>query len=91
MRAGRHPWDWSPGAFGRWNPLSYRYLSPLGDARLDLGTAEWIETFPRHVGGGPAMLGHGETPLVDRAAQSDLDPDTSHLGPTFAGDAQRSM
>src|SRR5690606_23320989 len=38
------PWDTSPGLFGRWNPITYRYLSPPGDARPDLTTAEWLQT-----------------------------------------------
>ena len=54
MIPGQRPWDWSPGAFARWNPLFYRYLSPRGDHRGDLTKAEWIATFARHVGGGPA-------------------------------------
>lgn len=49
------PWDTSNGFFGRWNPLEYRYLTPPGDERLDLSTAEWIMTSgSRHPGGGPA-------------------------------------
>lgn len=58
------PWDFSPGLFGRWNPIFYRYLTPPGDARLDLGTAEWIQVMGRrHVGGGPAEIGYGNQPL----------------------------
>lgn len=72
---GGHPWDWSPGAFGRWNPLVYRYLTPRGDSRLDLGTAEWIELFRRHVGGGPAQYGQEGKPLVDRPAADATSPD----------------
>lgn len=50
-----HEWDTSPGLFGRWNPIAYRYLSAPGEARIDLTTAEWIKVFgARHVGGGPA-------------------------------------
>ncbi|HNB54091.1 MAG TPA: hypothetical protein PK530_19235, partial [Anaerolineales bacterium] len=49
------PWDTSPGLFGKWNPLTYRYLSAQGDANLDLTLPEWIKTFgARVVGGGPA-------------------------------------
>lgn len=49
------PWDTSPGLFGKWNPLTYRYLSPEGDATSDLTLPEWIMTFgSRMVGGGPA-------------------------------------
>ncbi|MFN2190002.1 MAG: hypothetical protein ACK2T3_14655, partial [Candidatus Promineifilaceae bacterium] len=48
-------WDSSPGYFGRWNPITYRYLSPQGDEVVDLTTAEWLETLGiRQVGGGPA-------------------------------------
>jgi thiosulfate reductase cytochrome b subunit len=50
------PWDTSPGLFGKWNPLNYRYLSPDTDELLDLGTPEWIMTIGvRHVGGGPSV------------------------------------
>ncbi|GAB4578556.1 MAG: hypothetical protein Fur0022_12910 [Anaerolineales bacterium] len=49
------PWDSSPGLFGKWNPLTYRYLSPEGDPHIDLTLPEWIMTFgARFVGGGPA-------------------------------------
>jgi len=75
----RRPWDYSPGAFGRWNPLDYRYLSPPGDRKLDLSVAGWLQTLGRrHVGGGPAWSGHGDTPLVQRSGGGDVDPD-SHL------------
>ena len=33
----------------------YRYLSPQGDTRIDMDVAQWISTFRRHVGGGPAV------------------------------------
>src|SRR4030065_2149968 len=47
------PWDTSPGYFGRWDPLTYRYLSQQGEP-LDLGTAAWIMLYgTRHAGGGP--------------------------------------
>ena len=73
-RSGQHPaagpGTGAPGSFGRWNPLTYRYLSPPGDKQLDLGIAEWMQRFGgRHVGGGPAGFGprrHGR--LVARAA-----------------------
>ncbi len=43
-------WDTGSGLFGRWNPITYRYISPT-----DLSTEEWIKTIGvRHVGGGPA-------------------------------------
>jgi thiosulfate reductase cytochrome b subunit len=63
---GSRPWDTSPGLFGRWNPLTYRYLTPEGDELLDLGTASWIMVYgPRHVGGGPAAYAKDGTPLQD--------------------------
>ncbi len=33
----------STGTFGKWDPLTYRYLSQPGDERLDLSTAEWLK------------------------------------------------
>jgi thiosulfate reductase cytochrome b subunit len=63
---GLQPWDSSPGLFGRWDPLTYRYLSPVGDERVDLTTAEWLQTLGLyHAGGGPAVLGRDGTALAD--------------------------
>ncbi len=65
------PWDISNGPFGKWNPLLYRYLSPPGDGRLDLGVANWIQTIGlRHVGGGPAAVSSQGVPLTQISAQS---------------------
>jgi hypothetical protein len=58
-------WDTSPGYFGKWSPLTYRYLSPVGDALLDLGTPEWVQMFTRHVGGGPAVYGRNGVRLTE--------------------------
>lgn len=59
------PWDSSSGYFSSWNPLTYRYLSPAGDARVDLTTAEWLQVFgARHVGGGPAVTARDGRPLT---------------------------
>ncbi len=75
------PWDTSPGLFGRWNPITYRVLSPEGDALLDLGTAGWLQTLgTRHVGGGPATTSREGIPLKDLAANPE-DPETSLLDP----------
>jgi thiosulfate reductase cytochrome b subunit len=86
--ASDRPWDSSPGLFGRWNPLTYRYLSPEGDERLDLTTAEWLQLFgARHVGGGPAEYGRDgerltDLPIVDGDPQTHiLDPETGELVP----------
>jgi thiosulfate reductase cytochrome b subunit len=61
-----HPWDTSPGYFGQWNALTYRYLSPDGDARIDLTTPAWIEVMgARQVGGGPAVTSRSGTSLLN--------------------------
>ncbi|HXF86088.1 MAG TPA: cytochrome b/b6 domain-containing protein [Anaerolineales bacterium] len=53
-----------PGTFGKWNPLTYRYLSQAGDERFDLGTPEWLMLFgDRVVGGGPATTSRSGQPL----------------------------
>jgi thiosulfate reductase cytochrome b subunit len=71
---GGRPWDLGPGAFGRWDPLTYRYLSPQGDDRIDLTTAEWLMRLgSRHAGGGPATLARDGTPLVE------IDPDLENV------------
>ncbi len=78
---GGNGWDTSPGAFGKWNPLTYRYLSPEGDDIVDLTTVEWIKTLGlRHVGGGPAVTGRNGTPLLDLPADPN-DPETSLIDP----------
>lgn len=70
---GRRSWDYGPGAFGRWNPITYRYLSPPGDPRLDLSIADWIRNSGwRHVGGGPAVYGHGDVPLDARDGANNI-------------------
>src|SRR3974390_2633874 len=38
----RKIWNSSPGLFGQWDPLRYRFLTKSGDERLDLSTAEWL-------------------------------------------------
>ncbi len=58
-------WDTSPGSFGRWNPFDYRYLSPASDLKTDLTTPEWLQTFTRHPGGGPAVLSRDGQPLTE--------------------------
>jgi thiosulfate reductase cytochrome b subunit/cytochrome c553 len=68
---GGHTWDTSPGLFGKWNPITYRYLSPEGDKLLDLSTADWIRIFgARHVGGGPALTDASGVPLTDLPADA---------------------
>ena len=80
-------WDTSPGFFGKWNPLTYRYLSPTGDDIIDLTTAGWVQFYgARHIGGGPAVYARdGETLLTDlRISANNLetsivDPETGEL------------
>jgi thiosulfate reductase cytochrome b subunit len=63
---GGHEWDFSRGMFGRWNPLTYRYLSPLEADTLDLSTPDWVRwQSERHVGGGPAVTSRQGQPLTE--------------------------
>ncbi len=75
------PWEMSHGLFGGWDSIAYRYLTPPGDERYDLGLADWIKFYgPRHVGGGPATNAPDGTPLADLAVTSD-DPFTHSYNP----------
>ncbi|MEK6221000.1 MAG: hypothetical protein N2D54_01975, partial [Chloroflexota bacterium] len=59
--SSQRAWDTSSGLYGRWNALTYRYLSPQDDDLIDLTTEEWLQTIGlRHVGGGPALDQGGE-------------------------------
>ena len=76
LSSGR-PWDTSPGLFGKWSPIQYRYLSPLGDELVDLTTPEWLMTIGiRHVGGGPAEYSRNGNKLTELSI-NDMDPQTS--------------
>ena len=69
----------SNGLFGQWNPLTYRYLSPVGDERLDLSTAEWLMVNgERVVGGGPAMTSRAGKSLTDEKFSA-ANPESSIL------------
>lgn len=71
------PWDTSPGLFGRWDPLTYRVLTPPGGRRLDVGTADWVRVFGvRHVGGGPAAISREGRPLTELPVTVTPDPET---------------
>ncbi|MFL7813671.1 MAG: cytochrome b/b6 domain-containing protein [Anaerolineales bacterium] len=60
------PWDISPGVFGSWNSIEYRYLSTPGDQKIDLTTPDWVRLYGlRHVGGGPAMYAQNGDLLTD--------------------------
>lgn len=83
---GSYPWDTSPGYFGRWDPITYRYLSPEGDEIIDMTTAEWMQTRgARHVGGGPSVysrqgLSLTELPIESNSPETSIiDPDTGEL------------
>ncbi len=85
---GGRSWDTSPGLFGKWNPLTYRYLSPQGDEPVDLTTAEWVQQFGnRHAGGGPAVVDRSGRSLLgtpgdpDSVEASYIDPETGEALP----------
>jgi thiosulfate reductase cytochrome b subunit len=72
-------WDSSPGLFGQWDPLRYRFLTQSGDERLDLSTAGWLMlNGERVVGGGPATTSRSGQPLTALKSRTD-DPETSVL------------
>ncbi|MEW6085384.1 MAG: cytochrome b/b6 domain-containing protein [Chloroflexota bacterium] len=69
----------STGIFGKWDPLTYRYLSQPGDERLDLSTAEWLMlNGTRAVGGGPAEVSRDGTLLTDLKVSRE-NPETAIL------------
>ena len=70
MEKGR-PWDTSPGLFGKWNPILYRYLSPQGDEVVDLTTPEWLQVIGRRqAGGGPGTTSREGLPLESLAGDA---------------------
>jgi thiosulfate reductase cytochrome b subunit len=72
-------WDTSNALFGRWDPITYRYLTPVGDARLDMSTADWLMTLgARVVGGGPATTSRSGESLIDLAPDV-TNPETNLL------------
>ncbi|OQY47230.1 MAG: hypothetical protein B6242_05525 [Anaerolineaceae bacterium 4572_78] len=74
-------WDISPGPFGKWNPITYRYLTPQGDSHFDMGTADWIRFYgARHVGGGPAVRSR-DGRLLTEIETIDGDPETHVFNP----------
>ncbi|RMH00044.1 MAG: hypothetical protein D6706_04555 [Chloroflexi bacterium] len=78
---GGHPWDTSPGFFGKWNPITYRYLTPGSDELLDLSRPDWVREFGfRHVGGGPASATEDGIPLT-KVPPYKADPDANILNP----------
>ncbi len=87
------PWDKSRGAFGKWDPLTYRYLTPSGAQRPDLTTAEWLLTRgSRAPGGGPATTARNGAPLLSLAPDA-TNPESALLdanGELVAWDWQKS-
>ena len=72
-------WDTSNGLFGKFDPLTYRYLSASGDQRLDLSTADWLVEYGwRVAGGGPATTSRTGEPLTSLAPDA-ANPETSTL------------
>lgn len=77
--SSRSTWNSSPGLFGQWDPLRYRYLTQSGDERLDLSTAGWLMlNGERVVGGGPATTSRTKKQLTALKSNID-DPETSIL------------
>lgn len=75
-------WDTSPGFFGKWNPLTYRYLSPSSDDIIDLTTAGWVQFYgARHIGGGPAVYARDGKTLLTELRVTANNPETSILDP----------
>ena len=82
------PWDLSNGAFGQWNSLLYRCLTPKNDPFMDLGTPGWIKMYGlRHAGGGPAVRSRDGKPLTSLTVKAGdpethiLDPETGQMKP----------
>ena len=79
--AALQPWDSSPGYFGKWDPLTYRYLSASEDELIDLSTPAWIMLYgSRHVGGGPAQYSRDGKLLTELTVTSG-DPETQIVDP----------
>jgi thiosulfate reductase cytochrome b subunit len=65
FESGTATWNTSGGLFGKFDSLSNRYLSQVGDERLDLTTPEWLMLYAARIpGGGPAVLSRDGLPLT---------------------------
>lgn len=74
-------WNASEGVFGKWDPLTYRYLSQQGDERLDMGTAEWLMKYGERIpGGGPAITSRTGSALTSLSPDP-KNPETAVLDP----------
>jgi thiosulfate reductase cytochrome b subunit/cytochrome c2 len=75
------PWDASNGLFGKFDPLTYRYLTQSGDERLDLSTAGWLMLNAGRIpGGGPATTARDGQPLTSLSPDA-ANPEASLLDP----------
>ncbi len=64
-KEGPDSWNTSNGLFGKFDPITNRYLSQTDDKRLDLTTPDWLITYGWRVpGGGPAVYSRSGQPLV---------------------------
>ena len=73
--------DASNGTFGRWDPLTYRYLSQSDDSLLDMSTPEWLMRYGDQIpGGGPATTSREGQPLTSLSPNVN-NPETSILDP----------
>ncbi len=71
----------SNGLFGKFDPITYRYLSAEGDERLDLTTPDWLKIYGWRVpGGGPAVYRRDGRPLVSSEPNAS-DPEASTYDP----------
>jgi hypothetical protein len=73
---GRTPsgraWDFSPGLFGRWDPLDYTVAPVPGDANFVSRLATWEkQEGGRHVGGGPTAELAGENCFLCHLREAD--------------------
>lgn len=74
-------WNTSNGLFGKFDPITYRYLSPAGDERIDLTTPDWLKTYGWRVpGGGPAVNARDGQPLTSLRPDA-KNPETSAYDP----------
>ncbi len=79
LAPSKKTWNSSPGLFGQWDPLRYRFLTQSGDERLDLSTAEWLMlNGQRVVGSGPATTSRSGRALTSLKPGVD-NPETSLL------------
>lgn len=61
----KRPWDFGPGLFGRWDPITYDVVSPPGNPSHDKTELEWLRGMGgRHIGGGPLKEVLGQDCLV---------------------------